>query len=104
VFACNNLATLSNQAQGREMKTLSSFLFIVLFSFSNLLFAAQVNINTADAETISRELTGIGQSKAEAIVTYREQNGPYKDIEDLVNVKGIGMVTIDKNKSKLILE
>lgn len=86
------------------MKTLSSFLFIVLFSFSNLLFAAQVNINTADAETISRELTGIGQSKAEAIVTYREQNGPYKDIEDLVNVKGIGMVTIDKNKSKLILE
>ena len=86
------------------MNTLKSFLFIVLFSFSSLLYAAQVNINTADAETLSSELSGIGQSKAEAIVAYREQHGPYKNIEDLVNVKGIGMATITKNKSKLILE
>jgi competence protein ComEA len=86
------------------MKTIKSFLFIVLFCFSTLLHAAKVNINTADAETLSTELTGIGQSKAEAIISYREQYGPYKDIEDLANVKGIGMATIDKNKSKLTLE
>ena len=86
------------------MKTLKSFLFILFFSFSNWLFAAQVNINTADVETLSSELSGIGQSKAEAIVAYREQHGPYKQIEDLVNVKGIGMATIDRNKSKLTLE
>jgi len=86
------------------MKKIKSFLFIVLFSFSSLLYAAQVNINTADADTLSNELSGIGQSKAEAIVAYRDQHGPYKQLEDLANVKGIGISTIEKNKSKMILE
>ena len=86
------------------MKMIKSFLFIVLFSFSSLLYAAQVNINTADADTLSNELSGIGQSKAEAIVAYRDQYGPYKQLEDLANVKGIGLSTIEKNKSKMILE
>lgn len=86
------------------MKKFKSFLFIVLFSFSSLLYAAQVNINTADADTLSNELTGVGQSKAEAIVAYREQHGPYKQLEDLTNVKGIGIATIEKNKTKITLE
>jgi len=86
------------------MKKIKSFLFIVLFSFSSLLYAAQVNINTADADTLSSELSGIGQSKAEAIVAYREQHGPYKQVEDLTNVKGIGIATIEKNKTKMTLE
>ena len=86
------------------MKKFKTFLFIVLFSFSSLLYAAQVNINTADADTLSSELSGIGQSKAEAIVAYREQHGPYKQLEDLTNVKGIGMATIEKNKTKITLE
>lgn len=86
------------------MKKIKSLLFIVLFSFSNLLYAAQVNINTADADTLSSELSGIGQSKAEAIVAYREQHGPYKNLDELENVKGIGSATIEKNKAKIILE
>ncbi|MGB5279178.1 MAG: ComEA family DNA-binding protein [Gammaproteobacteria bacterium] len=86
------------------MKTLKSFLLIVLLSFSQVLFAAQVNINTADVETLSSELSGIGQNKAEAIVAYREQYGPYKQIEDLTNVKGIGVSTIEKNKSKMTIK
>ena len=86
------------------MKKIKSLLFIVLFSFSSLLYAAQVNINTADADTLSSELSGIGQSKAEAIVAYRQQHGPYKQLEDLTNVKGIGSATIEKNKTKIILE
>lgn len=86
------------------MNKIKSFLFIVLFLFSSLLCAAQININTADAETLSRELSGIGQSKAEAIIAYREQNGPYKQIEELTKVKGIGMAIIEKNKTKLIIE
>lgn len=86
------------------MKQIKSFLFIVLFSFSNLLYAAQVNINTADADALSDELSGIGQSKAEAIIAYRDLHGPYKQVEDLTNVKGIGLSTIEKNKSKLVLE
>ena len=86
------------------MKKIKSFLFIVLFSFSSLLYAAQVNINTADADTLSNELSGIGQSKAVAIVAYRDQHGPYKQLEDLANVKGIGLSTIEKNKAKMVLE
>ena len=86
------------------MKKIKSFLFIVLFSFSSLLYAAQVNINTADADTLSTELSGIGQSKAEAIVAYREQHGPYRQLEDLTKVKGIGIATIEKIKTKITLE
>ena len=86
------------------MKTINLILSVILLSFSSLLYAAQVNVNTADAETLSSELSGVGQSKAEAIVSYREQHGPYKNVEELTNVKGIGTATIDKNKSKIILE
>ena len=86
------------------MKTIKTILSIILLSFSGLLYAAQVNINTADAETLSSELSGVGQSKAEAIVSYRQQHGPYSSVEELTNVKGIGTATVDKNKSKIILE
>ena len=86
------------------MKPIKSFVFAVVFSFSNLLYAGQVDINTADVETLSSELAGIGQDKAEAIVTYREQHGPYKQIEDLTKVKGIGVNTFEKNKSKLTIK
>jgi competence protein ComEA len=86
------------------MKTLNAFLLFVLFSISGALFAAQVNVNTADAEALSSELSGIGQSKAEAIVAYREQHGPYMKIEDLTNVKGIGVGTIERNKTRLTVE
>jgi competence protein ComEA len=86
------------------MKTIKLILSVILLSFSSLLYAAQVNVNTADAETLSSELSGVGQNKAEAIVSYREQHGPYKNVEELTNVKGIGTATIDKNRSKIILE
>ena len=59
----------------------------------NMLLAAEqielVNINTADVDTLS-ELPGLGPKKAEAIVAYRERNGEFRSIEELVNVKGIG--------------
>ena len=86
------------------MKSIKSLLFVFLLSLSNLVYAGQVNINTADAEMLSSELTGIGMSKAEAIIAYRNQHGPYKNIEELTNVKGIGIATIEKNKAKIILE
>ena len=55
-----------------------------------LVLAGPVNVNTADAETISRELKGVGMSKARAIVEYRSRNGDFKAPEDLLSVKGIG--------------
>lgn len=51
--------------------------------------AGLLNLNAATAEQLD-ELKGIGPSKAKAIVSYREQNGPFRSVEDLLNVKGIG--------------
>ncbi|PCJ41415.1 MAG: hypothetical protein COA71_07575 [SAR86 cluster bacterium] len=63
----------------------------------------QVNINLADAETIALVLDGVGLSKAEAIVDYRESNGDFKAIDDLIMVVGIGEVTLSKNVDKILL-
>ena len=67
-------------------------------------FAAPVNINAADAKTISESLSGIGLKKAEAIVKYRTEKGPFKTVEDLVNVAGIGDKTVEKNKKDILLQ
>ncbi len=86
------------------MKIIKPLVLFFLLSVSNALLAAQVNINSADAETLAKELSGIGQNKAAAIVAYREQNGPYENVEDLARVKGIGKSTVEKNRAQIILE
>jgi competence protein ComEA len=62
-----------------------------------------VNINTADADTLAGSLRGIGRSKAEAIVAYRDENGPFKSVDDLVNVKGIGAKTLEQLRPMIAL-
>ena len=64
-------------------------------------FAGPVDINTADAETISNELDGVGLTKAQAIVDYRKKHGPFKSAEDLSLVKGIGERTVALNKDNI---
>jgi competence protein ComEA len=63
-----------------------------------------VNINEADAETLSRQLVGVGKSRADAIVRYREEFGPYHTVEDLLQVKGIGKATLERNRPRITLE
>ena len=63
----------------------------------------RVDVNTADAETIAQVLVGVGQSKAEAIVAYREENGRFEEIEDLAKVRGIGEATVTRNKDRIKL-
>lgn len=65
---------------------------------------AQVNINKASAEEISDVLVGVGPAKAEAIIAYREQQGGFKTIEELAEVKGIGEATLAKNKERILLK
>lgn len=66
--------------------------------------AKLININTADAKTISdADLKGIGKKRAEAIIAYRQAHGPFKNIDDLSNIKGISQKVIDANRSKLSL-
>lgn len=63
--------------------------------------SAKVNLNTADAESLSRNLFGIGATKAKAIIAYRESNGPFTSVDELLEVKGIGKVLLEKNREKL---
>ena len=66
--------------------------------------AGPVDVNTADAATISAELKGIGLTKAKAIIEYREKHGPFKSPEDLSLVKGIGERTVELNKDHIRVE
>lgn len=65
--------------------------------------SAKVNINTAN-ETELTTLSGIGPSKAKAIISYREENGPFKTIEDIKNVSGIGEKTFEKLKDSITVK
>ena len=60
-----------------------------------------VNVNTDDAATIAEVLDGIGLAKAEAIVRYREANGAFADVYELVNVKGVGEKTVLANAERI---
>ncbi len=48
-------------------------------------------------------LNGVGEKKAQAIVEYRQKNGGFKTVDELMNIKGIGPKLLEKNKSKLML-
>jgi competence protein ComEA len=85
------------------MKLIHSLLLTVIFLFTSAAFAEKININTATAEQIASAMTGIGESKAKAIVEYRTTHGNFESIESLQNVDGIGAKTVDKNKDKLTL-
>ena len=61
-----------------------------------------ININTADLEQL-KEITGIGNIKAQSIIDYREANGGFKSLEELKNVDGIGDKTFEKIKEQITL-
>ena len=63
--------------------------------------ADRINLNRADAETLAAEISGIGPAKAEAIVAFREAHGPFKSVDDLLLVRGIGEATLKKNRDRL---
>lgn len=68
------------------------------------LLTDKVNINTADALTLQKELSGIGLNKANAIVAYRESNGNFTSVDELIEVSGIGKTLLDRNRDKLAIE
>ena len=83
------------------MKYLRFIFFSVclsLLSFNAFTKESAININTADAVTLAETLQGIGDNKAHAIVRYRESHGPFKSVNELVNVKGIGESIVNKNR------
>ena len=67
-------------------------------------WAGPVNVNAADAATLARELDGIGPAKAQAIVEYRQKNGPFRAPEDLLKVEGIGERVLEQNRGNIRLD
>ncbi|MEK1911886.1 MAG: helix-hairpin-helix domain-containing protein [Pseudomonas chlororaphis] len=63
--------------------------------------AGKIDLNTADAAALQRELSGVGAVKAQAIVKYRESNGPFASVDELLEVKGIGKAILESNREKL---
>ncbi|MCP2041620.1 competence protein ComEA [Neisseria sp. HSC-16F19] len=92
-----NTILLIVERKGIAMKKL----LLALVAFFSLVSAfAAVNINTADVQEL-QTLHNIGAKKAEAIVAYRTENGPFKAIEDIQKVKGIGKATFEKLKTEI---
>ncbi len=63
----------------------------------------KVSINTASADDLARVMNGVGLKKAQAIVSYREEYGPFKSIDDLRQVPGMGGALVERNLSHLML-
>jgi competence protein ComEA len=78
---------------------------VLALSVSGMSLAQEsvVNINTATAEQLADTLVGIGPSKAAAIVSYRDAHGDFENIDELINVQGIGMRTVDRNRDRITL-
>ena len=69
-----------------------------------LVWAGPVDINTADAATIAKELQGIGPNLAQAIVAYREKNGAFRNADELRKIEGIGAKVLEKNRANIKLD
>ena len=63
----------------------------------------RVSINNASAEELARAMNGVGLKKAQAIVSYREEYGPFKTVEDLKQVPGMGSSLVERNLAFLTL-
>jgi competence protein ComEA len=85
------------------MKLFHSLFLTALLFLAGSAFAEKININTATAEQISSVMTGVGVSKAKAIVNYRDTHGKFTSIDALENVDGIGEKTVEKNRDKITL-
>lgn len=86
------------------MNGISRFLTPLLLIGSVPAWAGPVNINTADAATIARELKGIGPAKAQAIVEHRQKHGAFRSLDELALIKGIGQKLVDQNRTDLRLD
>lgn len=86
------------------MKNTVKLVLVALLAFSQAVFALpdeSVNVNTAEPELLAQVLDGVGTSRAQAIVEYREQFGEFASLEDLLDVRGIGPSVIEANRDKI---
>lgn len=86
------------------MKNFILSLILMAVFTTQISLAAPVNINDATAQELAENLQGVGIKKAQAIVQYREKIGGFQSQKQLLNVKGIGKATLEKNQSNILME
>jgi competence protein ComEA len=97
---------VSMMTKSRFIAVASAFLICLLIAGHGLTASADsarpVNINTASASELAA-INGLGEVKAKAIVAYREQKGPFKSVDELKDVKGIGEHMLAKLRPQVTL-
>ncbi len=83
------------------MKWIAAAFLPALLAVVSAVYAGPVDINTADAKALDKAMTGVGPKLARAIVDYRTKNGPFKSLDELAKVKGVGKSMIEKNRANL---
>ena len=85
------------------MKLLVQWILFAAFAGASPAFAAsQVDVNSADARALAESLDGVGLAKAEAIVAWRQQHGPFETLDDLSKVDGIGPHILERNREVIV--
>ncbi|MET0232475.1 MAG: helix-hairpin-helix domain-containing protein [Rhodanobacteraceae bacterium] len=85
------------------MKLLVQWMLFAAFTIATPAFAAtQVDVNSADARALAEALDGVGLAKAEAIVAWRQQHGPFETLDDLQKVDGIGPHILERNRDAIV--
>lgn len=90
----------------KSIKIIFSYVMFVvsmMFVMQQAYAADKLNINTATVEEL-QQMSGVGQTRANAIVEYRQQHGPFAQVDDLLEVEGIGESTLNRNREILIVE
>ncbi|HLS82051.1 MAG TPA: ComEA family DNA-binding protein [Steroidobacter sp.] len=95
---------MSKSNVGAQRKVRRAVQALVASLVPMMAWAGPVDINQADAATIARELQGVGLSRAQAIVDYREKNGAFKSVDDLRKVKGVGARTLELNRANIRIQ
>lgn len=94
----------SSMSRGLASAALALSLGLAGLGLSSAAFAAPVNVNKAGAEEIAEALNGVGIKTARAIVEFREKNGPFKSVDQLADVKGVGDKTVEKIRANVRLQ
>jgi len=77
-------------------------LFAAFLAAAPAFAASQVDVNSADARALAEALDGVGLAKAEAIVAFRKQHGPFETLDDLGRVEGIGPHILERNRDAIV--
>lgn len=87
------------------MKNLTQIVIALALLFaSHFAVAEVVNINTADAQMLAANVIGVGEKRALAIIAFRDEHGPFKSVDEMTQVRGIGLKLINKNRENLTIK